>query len=84
MLVTFFLWRQNAWPKKLKEETADFGSQLEKIEFTVVGGTWQKEREAAGHIASVARKRREKDSERDWCSAHFLLSFTHSRTQATE
>lgn len=26
----FFLWRQNAWSKKLKEETADFGSQLEK------------------------------------------------------
>lgn len=73
--------------KKLKEETDDLGSHLEKIESTTVGGAWQRELEAAGRIASVARKQREEDRERDWCSAHFfsvlLTSGPRPRNDAT-
>lgn len=42
-----------------------------------------KEREAAGHVASVVRKQRGKEREGDGCSGHSLLISIHPRNGAT-
>lgn len=68
------LW-QNSWPKQLGRESFGLVS-TSRVQPIVVKKGWWKEREAAVHIASMIRKRREKNGSVQPTSSFFFESDT--------